>query len=126
MWLHNCATKVDFPIPGSPLNSNTDPDTTPPPHTRSNSVHPDKILSQTMSFSSVMTVGSSQYSCKAPLAPQFWHQPQKRGWTCIHFSHTYCLLIRCIHTSIRYLVLSGMQKRHFNKNSMPKRYYPTW
>ena len=30
-----CATKVDLPIPGSPLNKMSEPGTTPPPKTRS-------------------------------------------------------------------------------------------
>ena len=29
-----CSTKVDFPMPGSPPNSTSDPGTNPPPNTR--------------------------------------------------------------------------------------------
>ena len=38
--LHICKSRVDFPIPGSPDRSTTEPETIPPPKTRSNSPMP--------------------------------------------------------------------------------------
>src|SRR6266571_2293109 len=36
----HCSSSVDFPIPGSPPTSTTDPGTIPPPNTKSNSANP--------------------------------------------------------------------------------------
>src|SRR5690606_10214626 len=40
----NCNARVDFPIPGSPLNKISEPGTSPPLKTRSNSLLPVSIL----------------------------------------------------------------------------------
>jgi hypothetical protein len=40
MFAAACSSSVDFPIPGSPPSSISEPGTTPPPSTRSNSPMP--------------------------------------------------------------------------------------
>ena len=40
MFAAACSSSVDLPMPGSPPSSTSDPGTTPPPSTRSNSPMP--------------------------------------------------------------------------------------
>src|SRR6476659_2127567 len=57
----DCRSSVDLPMPGSPPSNTSDPGTSPPPSTRSNSLTPDGNRVDT-------TASTSEYN-RAPFPP---------------------------------------------------------
>src|SRR5881396_1431355 len=55
----HCSSRVDFPIPGSPPTSTTDPGTMPPPNTKSNSSSPVFHRSMTPPCTSARRIGGT-------------------------------------------------------------------
>jgi len=59
MFASACVSSVDFPMPGSPPTSTTEPSTTPPPSTRSSSPMPEGLRSAASSgISSILTASA--------------------------------------------------------------------
>src|SRR4051812_25184351 len=73
MFAAACNSKVDLPMPGSPPISTSDPGTTPPPSTRSNSSMPVERRAETSvsmsSYSRGPAVAASEYREVALAAP---------------------------------------------------------
>src|SRR6266566_7995365 len=101
----HCSSSVDFPMPGSPPTSTTDPGTMPPPKTKSNSRRPvchrrtpapspradrrtggraDGELAGRCARPPVLPTGSSTSEFHAPHAS---HRPPHLGWSAPHSVH---------------------------------------
>src|SRR5437773_9227144 len=80
----HCSSRVDFPMPGSPPTSTTDPGTVPPPNTKSNSSRPVFHLARAPLVRADKRTGGLADACRACLTARPPERPTASSTSVFH------------------------------------------
>src|SRR5438046_8639674 len=80
----HCSSRVDFPMPGSPPTSTTDPGTMPPPNTKSNSSRPVFHLARAPLVRADKRTGGLADACRACLTARPPERPTASSTSVFH------------------------------------------